>query len=420
MRLLKKTITAYFIYSAILLVIAIPVFYFELNKMMIQNVDEQLVTTKTLIIPQLTNNIINHRENNLVYSGYDIRYEKKRPDHLADSIFTNETTGPGSGEFLPNRIMVSHFYIKQEFYSLQITTSLTDKYALVKRIILVTAFLLILLLLGLLILNRVLTKRIWRPFYNTLAGLKNYRVDRQANLNLEKSPVSEFNDLNQAIETLTESNHQAYRSQKEFIENASHELQTPLAVFQSKLELLMQTKPLNEEQASLIEDLAGASKRMSRLNKDLILLTKIDNDQFLEKESISVKDILEKLIRQFEFQIQNQSIRLSFSEVQDIRVEANRTLIEIMLSNLLSNAIRHNLPEGFIQISLYEKELTIQNSGKSSSLDTQKLFRRFQKDSQNVESIGLGLEIVNKICTLYQYTLQYQFSNQMHVFSVLF
>ncbi|HEY4965490.1 MAG TPA: HAMP domain-containing sensor histidine kinase, partial [Puia sp.] len=301
-----------------------------------------------------------------------------------------------------------------------ITTSLTDKYALVKRIILVTAFLLILLLLGLLILNRVLTKRIWRPFYNTLAGLKNYRVDRQANLNLEKSPVSEFNDLNQAIETLTESNHQAYRSQKEFIENASHELQTPLAVFQSKLELLMQTKPLNEEQASLIEDLAGASKRMSRLNKDLILLTKIDNDQFLEKESISVKDILEKLIRQFEFQIQNQSIRLSFSEVQDIRVEANRTLIEIMLSNLLSNAIRHNLPEGFIQISLYEKELTIQNSGKSSSLDTQKLFRRFQKDSQNVESIGLGLEIVNKICTLYQYTLQYQFSNQMHVFSVLF
>lgn len=420
MRLLKKTITAYFIYSAILLLIAIPVFYFELNKMMIQNVDEQLVTTKTLIIPQLTNNIMNHRENNLVYSGYVIQYEKKQEDHFADSIFTNETTSPGSGEFLPNRILVSHFYINQEFYSLHITTSLSDKYALVKRIILVTAVLLIVLLLGLLVLNRVLSKRIWRPFYNTLAGLKNYRVDRQASLNLEKSPVSEFNDLNQAIETLTESNHQAYRSQKEFIENASHELQTPLAVFQSKLELLMQTKPLNEEQASLIEDLAGASKRMSRLNKDLILLTKIDNDQFLEKESISVKDILEKLIRQFEFQIQNQSIRLSFSEVQDIRVEANRTLIEIMLSNLLSNAIRHNLPEGFIQISLYEKELTIQNSGKSSSLDTQKLFRRFQKDSQNVESIGLGLEIVNKICTLYQYTLQYQFSNQMHVFSVLF
>ena len=131
----------------------------------------------------------------------------------------------------------------------------------------------------------------------------------------------------------------AYQSQKEFTENASHEMQSPLAVFQSKLELLMQTNPLNEEQASLIADLAGASKRMFRLNKALILLTKIDNDQFLEKESISVRDILQKLIKQYEFQIDNQSIRFSFNDAEDILVEANRTLIEIMLGNLLSNAI---------------------------------------------------------------------------------
>jgi signal transduction histidine kinase len=420
MRLLNKTITAYFIFSAILLLIAIPAFYFALKKLMVQNVDEQLVTTKTLIIPQLTNNIMNHRENNLLYSGYEIHYEKKQPDNGTDSIYTFETSSPSSDQLSTNRVLVSHFYINREFYNLHITTSLADRYALVKRIIWVIAILLTVLLLGLLILNRVLTKRIWRPFYNTLGRLKNYRLDRQPVLKLEQSPVSEFDDLNHAIESLTASNHQAYQSQKEFIENASHELQTPLAVFQSKLELLMQTKPLNEEQASLIADLAGTSKRMSRLNKDLILLTKIDNDQFLEKEILSVKEILEKLIRQYEFQIKNQSIRLSSLDEQDIRVEANRTLVETMLSNLLSNAIRHNIPNGFIQITLCEKELTIQNSGRGSSLDTQKLFRRFQKDSTDSESIGLGLEIVNKICTLYHYSIQYQFSNQMHIFSVLF
>lgn len=239
-------------------------------------------------------------------------------------------------------------------------------------------------------------------------------------LKLDHSPVNEFDDLNHAIESLTESNHQTYRNQKEFIENASHELQSPLAVFQSKLELLMQTKPLNEEQASLITDLASTSKRMSRLNKDLILLTKIDNDQFLKKETVSVKDILQKLIRQFEFQINHKSIRLIFNDEEDIRVDANKTLMEIMFSNLLSNAIRHNQQNGFIQIALGEGKLVIQNSGKSSSLDTQRLFRRFQKESQDVESIGLGLEIVNKICILYQYSIQYQFSNHMHIFSVLF
>jgi signal transduction histidine kinase len=420
MRLLNKTITAYFIFSVILLLIAVPALYFTLKKLMVQSVDEQLVTTKTLIIPQLTNNIMNHRENNIVYSGFEIHYEKKEPDNGTDSIYTDEITGPAPNQFSTNRILASHFYINQEFYNLHITTSLADKYALVKRIIWVTAILLIVLLLGLLIMNRVLTKRIWQPFYHTLGRLKNYRVDRQDVLKLEQSPVSEFDDLNHAIESLTASSHQAYQSQKEFIENASHELQTPLAVFQSKLELLMQTKPLNEEQASLIADLAGTSKRMSRLNKDLILLTKIDNDQFLEKESLPVKEILEKLIRQFEFQIKNKSIRLSFLDEQDIRVEANRTLIETMLSNLLSNAIRHNIPNGFIQIALYEKELTIQNSGRTSSLDAQKLFRRFQKDSTDTESIGLGLEIVNKICTLYHYSIQYRFSNQMHLFNVHF
>ena len=122
---------------------------------------------------------------------------------MTDSILPSKSTGPASDQFSTNRILVSHFYVNQEFYNLHITTSLADKYALVKRIIWVIAILLIVLLLGLLILNRVLTKRIWQPFYNTLGRLKNYRVDRQPVLKLEQSPVSEFDDLNQAIESLT-------------------------------------------------------------------------------------------------------------------------------------------------------------------------------------------------------------------------
>ncbi len=420
MRLLKKTITAYFVYSAILLVIAIPLFYFALKKMMIQSVDENLITTKTLVIPQLQNNILNHRETNLILTGYDIHYEKEPSDLNEDSLYTIETTGLVSEAPSPNRELASHFYVNEEFYSLHIITTLSDKYSLIKRIIWVIAFLLVVLFLGLILMNRVLTKKIWLPFYNTLSSLKKYRVDKQEVLKLESSRINEFNDLNKAIEDLTETNYQAYQSQKEFTENASHEMQSPLAVFQSKLELLMQTNPLNEEQASLIADLAGASKRMFRLNKTLILLTKIDNDQFLEKETISVGDILQKLIKQYEFQIANQMIRFSFNDVGDILVEANRTLIEIMLGNLLSNAIRHNIPNGFVKVELNQKELTILNSGRTIPLDSKKLFRRFQKESQDEESIGLGLEIVNKICALYQYHIQYQFSNQMHMFSVYF
>ena len=293
---------------------------------------------------------------------------------------------------------------------------------LIQRIVLVSALLLIALLVGLLVINRMLTKKIWQPFYNTLQRLREYRVDRQPKLTLQPSSISEFNDLNTAIEQLAERNYQVYSSQKEFTENASHEMQSPLAVFQSKLELLMQTKPLNEDQAALITDLANASKRMARLNKSLILLTKIDNDQFIEKETISVKEILQKLIQQYEFQIRQQGIHLRFQDAQDITVTANRTLVEILLGNLLSNAIRHNIPNGSIEISLQaqDRELTIRNTGRPSALDTQKLFQRFQKESPDANSIGLGLEIVKKISTLNHFSIQYHFSDQLHNFTLRF
>jgi signal transduction histidine kinase len=420
MRLLKKTITTYFIYSTILLLVSIPAFYLALKRIIVNSVDENLITAKTEIIPKLQNDVLNHRESNLISSVYDIHYEKLDPEKNEDSIYTIDSNAPDPNQLLPNRLLVSHFLVNQEIYSLHIQTSMVDQFMLIKRIILVVTLLLIGLLLGLLLINRVLTKMVWRPFYNTLSRLKQYRIDKQPVLKLEKSTISEFDDLNLAIEVLTETNYQAYLSQREFTENASHEMQSPLAVFQSKLELLMQTNPLNQEQAMLIADLASASKRMLRLNKSLILLTKIDNDQFLEKEVLFIRDILQKLIKQFDFQIHNRSIRCNFHEGEDIRIEANKTLIEIMLSNLLSNAIRHNIPNGFIQIILKDRELIIQNSGKSSPLDSKKLFKRFQKESPDADSLGLGLEMVKKICSMYQFQIKYQFDNLTHVFSVKF
>ncbi|HEX9514017.1 MAG TPA: HAMP domain-containing sensor histidine kinase [Puia sp.] len=431
MQLLKKTITSYFIFSVVILLVAIPVFYFALKKMMVASVDENLIATKTRIMPQLLNAAAGNNEGNLNFPGYDIILKKEQPGKKGDSLYNNESADSYRGAS-PNRLLASHFYINQESYRVEIKTSLVDRYLLIQRIILVSAVLLVALLLGLLAINRMLTKKIWQPFYHTLKRLQEYRVDKQPVLKLEPSSVSEFNDLNKAIEQLTERNYQVYSSQKEFTENASHEMQSPLAVFQSKLELLMQTKPLNEDQAALITDLANASKRMARLNKSLILLTKIDNDQFLEKETVSIKDTLQKLVQQYEFQIQQQSIHLHFNDTEDnaktdakdsakdIVVEANKTLIEILLGNLLSNAIRHNIPNGSIEITLKAKELTIRNSGRPSSLDTNKLFQRFQKESPDANSIGLGLEIVKKISKLNHYSIQYQFDNQMHVFSVRF
>jgi signal transduction histidine kinase len=398
----------------------VPVFYYALKRVMVNSVDENLITVKTRIMPQLLTAAPSQSAGSFNYPGYDVIFEKEYPAKNGDSMYSIELGGISPDGDLPSRLLASHFVVNKTSYKLQIKTSMVDKLSLIKNIVLILSALLIILLVGLIIINRVLTKRTWQPFYNTLSRLQAYNIDKQPALTFAPAPITEFNELNKAIEQLTERNYQAYASQKEFAENASHEMQSPLAVFQSKLEILMQTKPLNEEQATLITDLANASKRMSRLNKSLILLTKIDNNQFLEKETISVKDILQKLLQQYSFQMQQQSIQTVFNDAADITIDANRTLVEILVSNLLSNAIRHNIQGGTIQIELKEKQLVIKNTGKPTPLDASKIFQRFQKESPDTNSIGLGLEIVKKICTLNQYVIQYGFVDGMHSFTVRF
>ena len=239
-------------------------------------------------------------------------------------------------------------------------------------------------------------------------------------MNLEKSTVNEFNDLNTSLEELTGRSHEAYTSQKEFTENASHEMQSPLAVFQSKLELLMQTAPLNEEQAQLIGDLADASQRMTRLNKSLVLLTKIDNNQFADTENVSVNNVLKSFIQQYQPQSTEKQIRFSTAFENEIILKANKALIEILIGNLLGNAIRHNYFNGSINLFIKENTLIIQNTGNAVALNSQKIFQRFQKDSTDSNSTGLGLEIVKKICGIYNCNISYLFADNLHCFTVQF
>jgi signal transduction histidine kinase len=237
----------------------------------------------------------------------------------------------------------------------------------------------------------------------------------------EKTTINEFSDLNNSISTLIKRNLSVFQSQKEFTENAAHEMQTPLAILQGKLELLMQTHPLTTDQAGLISGLADANQRMNRLNRSLLLLTKIENDQFAEKEKIGLKDTVEKMVGQFTFLAEQKNITVRNLSAPDITVEANRSLIEILVSNLIMNSIRHAPPGGVVIIGKENNsELTIKNTAKNGSLDNSRLFRRFQKESADHNSTGLGLAIVEKICSLYHFGLQYGFTDSLHVFSIDF
>lgn len=420
MKLLQKTIRSYFIYSVIILLVAIPVFYVVIQGIVREDIDEDLLNTKELLKPKINDALLTNTIDQLKFLDHDITVSVSSASKEFDTLTTIEIFDTISKELVPHRLLTSHFTINGKPCMLQVKTSLVDNDDLIASIVKVQIILMVLLIAGLLIINRNLSKKIWRPFYTTLQKLRNYKVEKHEPLSLSKSSITEFNDLNTSLQELTDRTHQSYISQKEFTENASHEMQTPLAVFQSKLELLMQTTPLSEEQALLMSDLADAGQRMVRLNKSLVLLTKIENSQFADKEEISLKTYIEKFILLYQPQINEKQITVENEIVENEILHANTALIEVLISNLIGNAIRHNKPGGQIILQLNKGILTIENTGRPQPLDEDKIFQRFQKDSTDNNSIGLGLEMVKKICLINQYAVTYSFRNGLHSFTVMF
>ncbi|WP_126244107.1 sensor histidine kinase [Chitinophaga rhizosphaerae] len=408
MKLLNKTLQYYFWLSIVLLMVAIPVFYYVLQRIVLSNIDASLVATKTQLIPRLR--VMEMEPEALqpqLDDGVTLEKAPRRPE--SDSLYTSDKY----------RLLTSYLVINQETYRLQIKSSLADHQRLIGSIIILQSVLLILLLTGLLLINQSLAKRIWKPFYQTLRKLRAYKVDDPAPLQLAPSGISEFGELNSAVEQLAERSRQSYLSQKEFAENASHELRTPLAVFQGKLEMLMQTTPLSEEQAALISELADASHRMTRLNKGLLLLTRIQNGQFPDTAAVFVRETARHLLAQYEPQIAQKGLKVEEDWLDELPVNMSPNLLEVLLGNLLSNAIRHNLPGGKIVVKGANGVLTVSNTGQAYPLQEDRIYQRFAKNSKDAESLGLGLEIVRKICDLYGFEVKYGWEKGMHNFQVI-
>ncbi len=219
---------------------------------------------------------------------------------------------------------------------------------------------------------------------------------------------------------MTERIKKDYSNIKEYTENASHELQTPLAIINSKMELLLQSQNFDEKQLKAIADAYEASNRLSKLNKTLLLLAKIENRQFPESKTVNPIQLIKNQIETLEDLIVSKKIKITIESEIDINLQMNPYLGEILFSNLIKNAIRHNQNGGNLLIVTSKNQICISNTGSELKIDKNKLFERFHKQSTSPESLGLGLAIVDKICEIYNFKINYYFENNMHNFVIKF
>jgi len=266
----------------------------------------------------------------------------------------------------------------------------------------------------------LISRWMFRPFDQTLEIIKNFNIKSLQPTVLGKSGIKEFDILNGFINQMTEKVSSDYKNLKEFTENASHELQTPLAITKGKLELLLQQENLTQDHIDLIESSYESITHMSKLNKSLTLLSKIENEEFSNKESIDISFELNKALADFSDLIKLKNLELE-SNIQDCVVLQNdNTLIKILMNNLLQNAIRHNNEGGKIIVHLTKSTLSIRNTGAQLDIPGEQLFERFRKGIHTEKNTGLGLSIVQKICELSHYGISYDINKQWHEVSITF
>ena len=196
-------------------------------------------------------------------------------------------------------------------------------------------------------------------------------------------------------------------------------MQTPLAVLKSKLDLLLQNNDITNEQSEIINAIGLPLSRVSRINKNLLLLAKIENNQFADKESIEVTELVNETLELLIDYTTAKQITVDKNLTENLTVTCNKTLLEILISNLLINAIVHNLENGKINIDFSAKTLTVSNTGKTA-LDNKRIFERFTVSSSETANSGLGLAIVKEICNRYQWQINYTFQNNLHSFRCSF
>lgn len=282
-------------------------------------------------------------------------------------------------------------------------------------------FALIAIVLGVAIvwMIRFISRRLWQPFDRVLETIEHFRLENGVCPQLEENDVKEFSRLNATLERLMTDSLNSYRLQKEFTENASHELQTPLAVFQSKLDLLLQLPELTERQAAIIQELYQMNSRLSRLSRNLLLLAKMENNQFCRTASIDVVAVMNEQLPYLERMAEGLILRKEMP-LNIFSIQANRSLLESMLNNLVVNAVRHNKPGGEILVALSETSLQVSNTSDEAALDENLIFNRFYRPSEKVKGNGLGLAIVKAVCDYHGWHIAYDYSEGIHTFAVRF
>jgi signal transduction histidine kinase len=407
-RLIRKTSRGFLAISFVLITISTVALFFYVHNLLEKEVEEELRSLENRIESAIASDNVLYQLPPMVEVG---RVPEPGRERLRDTLIFD----PSQGEMEEFRELTTFPVIKGQNYRITVRVLVVESEDILVAVVISYLIITLLVFIFLFYLNRSGNQKIWQPFFKNLEKIKGFSISSEKPIALLDSDVLEFSELNDEVAALTSKVRSDYKNLKQYTEDVSHEMKSPLAIIQAKIENLINGEHLNDTQFEHLTSIQKDIQRLTQLQKRLSLLTKIENQQFSNTESIDFNQLAQERIENFR-EIYSSSIDLV--EEGTLKLQMDPYLADVLIDNLISNAIKHSTTRGTITILIRDYAFSVSNEGADALQDSHKLFSRFYRGTGEKKSTGLGLAIAKKICDLYGFVPGYEFREGRHVFTI--
>lgn len=406
MKFLAKINRYYFKTFLIALLAIFVIGYFSVHKIISMANKQELLENEMLVIEQI-------KKDSILPNFYPLVEVRKINTTVNEhsnfsTIYLEDKSEPN--EVMPYTEYTSIKKVNNSNYEIKLRISFIRTDELLLSLAFILLPILLLVSLSVILINKKLTKRVWSKFEKNLQSISNYDFNTNDKLQLKPTGINEFDQLNKIVASLTNKLNTDYIALKDFADNASHEMQSPLAVIKMNLETILQ-KELPKNISKKVYISYQYINKLQKLNKSLLLLTKIDNNQFIDFQTIDLSTLISQKLEEFFPLTKAMNLKIDSNLTDEFNIKIDPVLADVLVNNLLSNAINHNIEGGSIAISSKLNSLLIANSTTNITSNVEELFNRFKKGNINTESVGLGLSIIKKITDLHRINILLKHSN---------
>jgi len=410
MKLLTKTSLNFISASVIFFLLGSVAMYFSVRNIIAEDLQNRLLQQQKEFSYNADQNKLTDLSSKLVFI--------KITDKEIEYSFSDTVLIVNESYILYRKLKFSYLQDEQ-YYNVSILKSQSQSDSLIKKIVIMNVGFAMFFFLIMFFVNRHSIKSALSVFYSTIRKLEDFELSNLQTLTLETADVQEIKKLNEVFEKMATQIYNDFEAQKEYTENVSHELQTPLAIISYKADELMQADNLSKEQMEQLALLLETTNRLSKINQALIFLTKIDNRFYTQGSTFSLNDLIKEKLQIFDAAIQEKKLKLELDLLDITHINMNPYLAETLIINLIKNAIIHNTSGGVLRIQLSNNALSISNSGSPLSFPEKDIFKRFTRSENSKKNLGIGLSIVQRICELYTFKIAYTFGSE-HQFKIIF